>query len=86
MTTVIATTLCRDCRHWEEPSRRQFGFGADSYPEFGICPLMESDDGRPAHPDTLAHAQDMESYNARVYTKPDFGCVMGEARATPGTS
>lgn len=80
MTTVITVTLCRECQHWEEPQRRRFGFSVDSYPEFGICALMESNDGRPVHQDTLAHAQDSESYNARVYTRPDFGCVMGEPR------
>ena len=80
MIAVITITLCRDCIHWEGPNEREYEFGLDDFPDFGTCPLMETELGKPVFDESLAHAQDGDNRLGKLYTKPDFGCVMGEPR------
>ena len=70
---------CATCRHWEppDPSRdnRPPGVG------FGRCGLASLEDGDTLqHWDTLAFAEDAESYMAWLHTSPEFGCVQWAGR------
>ena len=63
--TVRIQGYCATCKHWEQSS--------------GHCLLATTDSGRPLCKDSLAVAEDAESYMAWLVTKADFGCVQYEA-------
>lgn len=55
---------CRSCRYWRfDPA----------FEPWGECILGRTIAGETAH-ETLARADDAESYSARLRTKPDFTC------------
>lgn len=72
---------CKDCKYWrlrEEPIKWNF-------PQLpGECERMENtyehDDEGVYKSDSMAAAMDASGWHAGVYTKPDFGCVMGEKK------
>jgi len=65
-------TKCKTCRFWRVESWHDEGWG--------ICTQTISEDGKPTVPDTLAVAQDYESYCATTHTEKDFGCVMHKVK------
>lgn len=74
---------CETCRWWEpSPSEPESVYGHYfKRPEFGVCALGELEDGdKLAHPETLAFAEDAESYKACLMTSPKFGCVQYERK------
>ena len=73
-------TPCKDCRFWQHP-KDNYTRPPDEYSSYGRCTLGDSADGYPDQPETLAFAADMESYQAVLFTSPDFGCVQGQNRA-----
>ena len=68
---------CKACRHWlPEPTKHDtFGRLARGY-----CQLAESGSGYAYVPDSLAVAQDAESYRAYLVTAETFGCVQWQER------
>ncbi len=66
--TIMTLKRCKTCRFWRLESWHEKGWG--------LCTQMNSEDGKPNVPETLAVAQDDESYCAATHTAEDFGCVM----------
>lgn len=81
---LVVVGLCKDCKHWGEEPQRGYGY-----------PHM-SDDGR-RHLCTLINSKaipsvcelpqvgldsgDYASSDAQLWTAPDFGCVLFEAKS-----
>lgn len=61
---------CETCKHWAVPSGRPWG----------LCSRGKSRDGLQEDPDTLAWAESWLDDPADLLTRPDFGCVMHEAK------
>lgn len=66
---------CATCRWWSTDVAEQ---------ERGHCGLAHSVEGRAEHQQSLAVAQDGESYSAWLVTGPDFGCVQWGAATRAG--
>ena len=64
---AINVVHCHECTFWSGDAGG-----------WGTCERMSSTAGAPDYPDSLAHAQDGESYYAWGMTRFDFGCVMGQ--------
>lgn len=71
--------LCRDCLYWDR-SEPHNTFTSNA-PDRCACALTWSHNDEPDKSDSLAFAQDWESYQAVLYTAPEFGCVQFEAKA-----
>ena len=82
-----APRLCASCRHWdaqpyaESPHVRRCKrvpewWNATTWDEHTFDRVLTA-----AEKDTLAFANDGSSYAASLLTRPQFGCVMHEARA-----
>ena len=85
---------CKNCRFWNtshewtpqgEPHEcddpRQ-----ERLRGMGVCSLASSHEDGPDNPQSLAIAEDAESYNAELVTSPEFGCVQFQPKeARPPT-
>lgn len=69
---------CKDCKHWQSPERLEKIY-LHSF-KMGRCELAGSSESYADHPESLAFAEDVESYSAWLNTSPDFGCVQWEAK------
>jgi hypothetical protein len=47
---------------------------------YKVCELTKCENGVAIHPETLAVAQDYESYAASLEVKDNFGCIQFEAK------
>jgi predicted ATP-dependent serine protease len=65
---------CQTCKHWN-------GF-TESYMRqgWGQCEMTSSESGE-GSPESLAVAQDYESYAAILETAAEYGCVMYQEKA-----
>lgn len=71
--------LCKDCRHWLSPSKRDHPFELyDEGEQYGECSLIGKG-GSMATP----YASDM--YGLRFLTLPNFGCIQFEAIVEQGS-
>lgn len=70
---------CRDCKFWVPPDLdKRHADALDRV--YGQCPLGASTDDKPEMHDALMFARDTEGRQAWMCTKPDFGCVMFQAK------
>ena len=53
--------FCRDCVHWDRAGYYTIG---REHEGIGECRMTRSSNGEPMHPESLAVAQDKESYSA----------------------
>ena len=73
---------CKDCKFWKEHER-----GDQVKPPHRQCTLIvledtldcREPDGYKA-PESQAFVTDCENYGAFLWTRPDFGCVLGIQR------
>lgn len=68
---------CKTCKHWDKAPSPPDTFGK---PARGYCKLSESSNGYADVPNSLAVAQDGESYRAYLVTAESFGCVQWQER------
>lgn len=66
---------CETCTHWSD-----FNITNEYQLGWGVCVRGSGEYGRPAYADTLMVAHDSDGEGGGVLTKPNFGCVMYEAR------
>jgi hypothetical protein len=64
---------CDSCRWWFNDAKP-----GGPYADWGECKKAEGESATPVHDDTLAYAEDRESYKASLNTHRTFGCVMHE--------
>jgi hypothetical protein len=71
---------CETCKWWQLKD----GYSYDLRPGWGHCERTVLNNGDTLqHSDTLAFAEDAESYRAWLTTAPTFGCVMHDPKDTP---
>lgn len=69
---------CAGCKHWEQrdgESDRGRGRCLMTENKYTDTPRGAAEWYRPEHPESLAVAEDGESYYAVLFTAPEFGCV-----------
>jgi hypothetical protein len=76
---------CRECKWWLSPELVEAEGLRESGPEeagWGVCSRGTCDENTsaPADPGTLAYAYDWRGRDSMLCTRPNFGCVMFEAK------
>lgn len=83
---------CKDCKHWQAPSEYQ-SHPLQRYDEdyelielgdthqHRVCGLIVLADSKQRDSPPLAFTMDASDYCAVLWTAPDFGCALFEAKA-----
>jgi hypothetical protein len=71
---------CKDCKYWMKPTTH---IGNHGLPRYGYyrCDADNEDLVLPAALSVTLSANEVKG--ATLYTKADFGCVLGEAKLVP---
>jgi hypothetical protein len=72
---------CKDCQWWHRFTLADDRWDpVERWDGWGRCQAADSDMGGPLTEDTLAFVDDAGCNGPLLMTKPDFGCVMFEAK------
>lgn len=79
---------CRDCKHWALDAERyeyfdpalpeKEDYGPEGETPHKVCGKIKLVDLRENPGNVRAFTQDASGYSAKLWTAPDFGCVLGE--------